>query len=54
MQPPETLESIQGDEGIAKLKAEILQLESEIKGKEYIVPLSEESLSPIILSVNHR
>jgi Bardet-Biedl syndrome 7 protein len=52
--PHGLLESEQGSLGINKLKSEIQQLEEELK-KEYTGSLyNEDSLSPLILSVNHR
>ncbi|XP_058807085.1 Bardet-Biedl syndrome 7 protein homolog [Phymastichus coffea] len=51
--PPGLLEAAQGNVAILKLKTEIQQLEEELK-KEYTTPFSGDTLTPMILSVNHR
>lgn len=53
--PPAMLEAtLEGELGLAKLRSEIQQLEEELK-KEFInSSFGGESLSPLILSVNHQ
>lgn len=53
--PPGMLEaSLEGEIGIAKLKLEIQQLEEELKKEFTGSNFIGESLTPLILSVNHQ
>lgn len=51
--PAGQLDATHGDAAVAKLKTEIQALEDELK-KDYTTPFAGDTLTPMILSVNHR
>ena len=53
-QAPEDLRQSHGDAAIAKLTAEIEQLEEELKKDFTGSPFVGENLTPLVLSLNHR